>query len=108
MEATGNPIEFPCAAGTYLNIIGAEKSTDCIICPAGNYCLEGTGDYASIQLKTYPLANPIMNCNPGFYCPDGSPSGNIFPCKPGTYSTANNLKAENECTDCPAGMYYQI
>ena len=97
---TKGPTSFPCAAGTYLDTPGGTSADDCKKCPDGKYCLQGTGGEVND-----PLAKSIMNCNPGFYCPAGSPSGNLNPCPPGTYSTSVNLSKPDECTNCPEGYY---
>ena len=104
---TRGPTDYPCPAGTYLDSptdLLANSADDCKTCPERNYCLEGTGGDA-VTIGTDEFAKPIMECNPGYYCPAGSPSGNIFPCPAGTYSTSTSLSLPSECTSCPAGYY---
>jgi hypothetical protein len=41
------------------------------------------------------------DCDAGHYCPKGTENPKQWPCPPGTYTAATNLKAEAECTECP-------
>ena len=52
-QGTSSPI--PCPPGTYRNPPGASLSTECLACPAGNYC-EGYGK------DTYTV------CDEGWFC----------------------------------------
>lgn len=76
-----------CDPGTYstVDIIGA-----CPICPAGYVCLGGT-----------ILANPIVEstdkgyeCQPGYYCPEGSSS--MTACPAGTYNPSKLKSAKTD------------
>jgi len=88
---TGMPNNQPCPAGTYNSLFGSISINDCVICPAGNLCLQGT-------------INP-QNCTKGSYCPEGTQIAKA--CPTGTYSDKYNLKDYTECTNCPSGTYNQ-
>ena len=84
---TSNPIS--CPAGTYNNKFGSITINDCLVCPAGQYCPEGSG-----------LGNI---CNPGYYCPRGSTQQ--IACPYGTYGPQINAISASQCINCPAGTF---
>lgn len=108
-EQTSEPIK--CPAGTMSNASGNKNLTDCQPCTKGYYCEE---------LGQITVTGP---CIPGYYCLEAStvnnsiicPIGKYCPlathtpinCPNGTWSNATNLKAESDCTPCPAGYYCQ-
>lgn len=86
---------YPCPAGTYLPSTGASSSSDCLVCPAGYYCLSG-------------VYRPSGTCAAGYTCPAGSSSPQTSPCSAGTYRAADDPfvgRASLSCTTCPAGYY---
>eukprot|EP00817_Percolomonadidae_sp_ATCC50343_P003418 CAMPEP_0117418838 /NCGR_PEP_ID=MMETSP0758-20121206/542_1 /TAXON_ID=63605 /ORGANISM="Percolomonas cosmopolitus, Strain AE-1 (ATCC 50343)" /LENGTH=4727 /DNA_ID=CAMNT_0005199587 /DNA_START=68 /DNA_END=14251 /DNA_ORIENTATION=+ len=90
--------QFSCPEGTYNQFTGMTHKANCTICPAGKYCPRATS------------ADPssIPDCVAGYYCPAGTGLGTANPCPVGTYSTATDLTAENECTACPTGSFCRI
>jgi len=56
---TADPYQYKCSAGKYSANVNNQADTDCTICPAGYYCLEG-----SIE--------PIYECPKGHYCAAGT------------------------------------
>lgn len=62
-------------------------------CPAGFYCVEGTGDFDSFL------------CPQGYYCPEGTEFANQYPCPQGTYNPKTGSISETECLDCPPGYF---
>lgn len=56
LKPTATPEELNCPVGTKRETVGAGADTDCAVCDAGYYCVEGSTD------ETGP-------CDPGFYCP---------------------------------------
>jgi hypothetical protein len=54
-----------CRAGTYIDYEGAAFEDDCIDCPLGSYCEEGS-------------AEPI-ECMPGFMCPGNTAIPKLCP-----------------------------
>ena len=74
--------QFPCPAGTYNPFPNKNNETDCLECPAGEFC-EGEGQnqttgncsggfYCIGRSSTpTPVDQPEgSNCPPGFYCPE--------------------------------------
>lgn len=117
--------------GTYTGTkTGAKMRSECLPCPAGSYCDEGTetptpapvGYYIpymgatslSAALKC-PAGYPCettgnyrysgSSCTKGYYCPPGSSSSTGNPCPAGTYSDRIDLWDESQCTICPSGYY---
>ena len=60
----------------------ATHYSDCLPCPAGLYCEQGT-------------ANPSLECPEGFWCPEGTEKGTQNPCPIGTYSQTRNLTGKS-------------
>jgi hypothetical protein len=83
------PFATPCPRGKYRLNEGAGDLSDCENCPEGYYCPTGT-------------AIPII-CPVGFYCPVGVSQPEF--CAAGTIGQKVGLKADTECTDCPAGSF---
>lgn len=79
-----------CPAGTYSANTGLTVATDCIACPAGQYCLIG-------------VVAPSGICSAGYWCPEKSATATQTACPKGTYSDKTGLKTQNECTVCPLG-----
>ena len=78
-----------CAAGFYQPNAGQDE---CLRCPAGSYC-DGVDTAVAIE------------CELGYYCPEGTFSRTQRPCPKGTYGAATGLSAESECAPCPGGSY---
>ena len=58
-------------------------------CPRGFYCKAGTWQ--------------LTACTPGHSCSIGT--ARPIPCPEGTYSSASNLKSEDQCLTCPKGSF---
>jgi hypothetical protein len=103
---------------------------ECITCPAGHYCGEGTatptkapkgfyqpnsGTSDSTDLYICPggfhcpdeaMANYKGNpCSIGHYCPAGSEKPDQVKCPAGTYGDRIDLANVVDCKPCPAGYY---
>ncbi|ETO67181.1 hypothetical protein F444_15794 [Phytophthora nicotianae P1976] len=89
--------DHPCPAGTYTESVELIRSQDCTICPLRHSCLQGTGG----ETQT------MLDCGPGFFCPNGTAYPNQFPCLPGTWSSSTSLSLAAECDMCPPGKYCQ-
>lgn len=48
--------------------------------------------------------NPTA-CPTGYYCPEGTISGQSYPCPIGTFGPNQYLFAQDNCTTCTAGYY---
>lgn len=48
--------------------------------------------------------NPTA-CPTGYYCPEGTISGQSYPCPIGTFGPNQYLFAQENCTSCTAGYY---
>ena len=106
-----------CPVGTFGASTGLATASDCIECPAGEYC----GSTA--------LTSPTTQCSAGFFCSGGAttsmptdgvtgdvcpgahycPTGSKAPiaCPPGTASFVNStgFQVVADCTPCDAGFY---
>ena len=87
----GSDTYIRCLPGTYSNVTGNEKESDCLNCTAGSYC-SGYGN----ELPTGP-------CSPGYYCPEGQSEMNpsTFVCTVGHYCGAGS----KVMTQCMPGHY---
>ena len=86
----GSSSETPCPAGTYQPNHG---QGDCIACPAGYFCPQGSTDFVG------------NDCPTGHYCPQGTQSNNQNPCPAGTYNPETNAIDDSFCLECPPGKY---
>ena len=114
-----------CPAGSYC----PEMSTEPVPCPEGSYsptpglhteeqCLNCTGGY---YCNVTGLTSEVGQCDPRYYCPEGShrideeicPIGYYCPlatqypepCRNGTWSNETGLMEVTECQPCTAGFY---
>ncbi|KAH0623288.1 hypothetical protein JD844_031442, partial [Phrynosoma platyrhinos] len=55
---TKNPTQYKCAAGTWSNNSGLAAQNECILCPAGWFCMAGAHA-------------PSGSCSAGHFCPEG-------------------------------------
>ena len=83
-----NPaLEQPCPAGTYNNLTGLTRRTECQNCSLGFVALsKGSTD-----------ANACTVCQRGFYCPNPALEQ---PCPAGTH---NNQTGQTKCQNCSVG-----
>ncbi|CEM31004.1 unnamed protein product [Vitrella brassicaformis CCMP3155] len=106
---------FPCPPGTFGNVTGLRRSTDCEECTPGYYC------------DQYGLSDVSGPCDPGFYCsgrsatsaPRDDIQGNICPaggyceagspgpsrCPIGKYNAYEGGKSLANCLECPPGLW---
>ena len=83
------PQQVPCPGGTYqLNHTSATIS-DCIICPAGHSCVDGS-------------SSPT-ECSLGHFCPNGTTYPT--PCPVGTIGPNAVMESQDDCIPCPGGRY---
>ena len=120
---------FPCPKGTYGgNEEGKKDVSQCLVCPAGHVCGEGTDVPAAVPPGYYQPNSGIgdteasylcppkfycpnsamtnykgFHCAAGHYCPAGSTSAEQEKCPYGTYSDATDLHDRRDCQICPAG-----
>ncbi|CEM37955.1 unnamed protein product [Vitrella brassicaformis CCMP3155] len=89
----GSTAPTPCERGQYLDLTQQTSPLACKPCPGGSYCY-GIG-----------LALPAGLCPEGWYCPTGSPYGQVQPkefrCGTGKRCPLGSAAEE----DCPAGTY---
>lgn len=130
---TGAGTRFACPLGTYSSQLGLVNASQCIDCPVGHYCPDGTSGQASVaplpcppgSYNPYTKAGHVLNCRPcsagfscpragqnastdpcmeGYYCPNGTITNTQFACPPGSYTNSTNLTRPEECTPCPPGF----
>ncbi|XP_062816991.1 zonadhesin isoform X2 [Anolis carolinensis] len=136
-QATGLTV-MPCPAGSFESRERFARSTNgslsylpgikqCLKCPAGYFCPNGTsypnpcssGTYNPLQgqdessdCRACPagkactqsgLAKPDSECMPGYVCPVGSssPHAPSNACPPGTFSNHSDLFDKSQCETCP-------
>lgn len=97
---------IPCEDGTYQDEIA---KTSCKKCTAGNFCTKNASGS--------PGAIAVTPCPKGYYCPEGTPYENSFPCPTGTYSDSTGYMNSYQvfdnvgtllyagCKPCPATFY---
>jgi len=87
----GATLQHKCPKGTYGLGEGATALSQCITCPPGFVCREGTDDFTK-----YP-------CPQGNYCPAGTSSPTQ--CPAGTYNDKTGGMSVAACKTCPAGYF---
>ncbi|MGH0176836.1 UNVERIFIED_CONTAM: hypothetical protein FKN15_008160 [Acipenser sinensis] len=109
--------ESPCPTGTFNNRTGLSDVSECVSCPAGEYCSSAglsqptgacmTGFLCFLgAFSPHPLGDSTGRiCTPGFYCPQGTTR--MLPCRAGTFSTLEGAGSEADCRLCPPGLYCQ-
>nr|XP_054760934.1 uncharacterized protein LOC129267226 [Lytechinus pictus] len=90
-----NDADNACPAGTFNDYHNLTASFQCEECEASFACYEGTG---GLQL-------PPAVCAQGHYCPAGTQHSDQYPCPAGSWTNQTNLKAVDECYECPRGYY---
>ena len=75
-----------CDGGSFT---AANQSSECTVCPAGFYCVDGA------------LSD---HCPRGFYCPEGT-GLDWRPCPIGTFSNQPGLSKRTQCMPCDPGRY---
>ncbi|KAF7668979.1 hypothetical protein LDENG_00271770 [Lucifuga dentata] len=105
-EGTAYGSQFPCPAGTYSTRMGNRHREDCLICPEGSYCQQGTSKPSPCppstfhRLKGGQRLEDCSVCPAGYFCPH---SGTVNPrvCGAGSYSDEGSV----ECSPCLQGHY---
>ena len=117
-----------CAAGTYSSVNPITLAANCITCPAGAYCLIGSGAPTLCSPGTYNQntgsvdSTACLNCGsghacpkygnikdngvpcpPGYYCPAGTAYPTQNPCLAGSYSDSYDAISSATCLPCPIG-----
>ncbi|KAF7241191.1 Sushi, von Willebrand factor type A, EGF and pentraxin domain-containing protein 1, partial [Varanus komodoensis] len=89
---TKHPMQYRCAPGTWSNGTGLAAEQECMLCPAGRFCVAGA-------------QAPSGSCSAGHFCPEGTQTSTQFPCPEGTYSTRLGNDEIEDCIACPTGAY---
>ncbi|XP_032305021.1 zonadhesin-like isoform X2 [Coturnix japonica] len=92
---TKHAAQYKCAPGTWSNRTRLKSAEECLLCPAGWFCVGGSHA-------------PSGMCSSGHYCPQGTWRGTQHPCPAGTYSTRLGNSKVEDCTACPAGAFCPI
>ncbi|EKX46972.1 hypothetical protein GUITHDRAFT_57032, partial [Guillardia theta CCMP2712] len=87
----GSQVPIPCPPGTYNDHDHGRGPSECIPCPAGQFC--ATGDPRSLTRDRGEI------CPSGFYCPQGSSQPNA--CPRGTFRQETGGSNLDECLPCP-------
>merc|ERR1719232_75018 len=125
------PDQFACPAGTYgADRTGKSDISECLPCPPGHYCPEGSGSATPAPagkwtpLSGMPSEGALYKCPPkfhcpnqgmtnylgfpcaaGHYCPAGTATATQFPCPEGTFSDRADLHDKLHCDVCPKGFH---
>lgn len=123
------PGQYPCPIGTYGgNMTGKTDVSQCVVCPPGHFCPEGSlgptrapkgtyqpnqgvGDLRAMYLCPPGFYCPLeamvsykgLPCQEGYYCPAGSSNAQQEPCPAGTWSDRKGLHDKLHCLACPKG-----
>ncbi|XP_040546472.1 zonadhesin-like isoform X6 [Gallus gallus] len=89
---TKHAVQHKCAPGTWSNRTRLKSAEECLLCPAGWFCVGGSHVPSGV-------------CSSGHYCPQGTWRGTQHPCPAGTYGTRLGNSRVEDCTACPAGAF---
>lgn len=121
--ATGSKFPKPCPSGNYNPSVRMIQESDCLSCPAGQYCSGAPATTTRTDILTdmspyVPDPDPTGYCYAGYYCTGGAYSPKQFTAQPGRYTgvgasaevlcavgTYNPYIAQSGCLSCPAGYY---
>ncbi|MGH0137990.1 UNVERIFIED_CONTAM: hypothetical protein FKN15_065321 [Acipenser sinensis] len=110
--------ESPCPTGTFNNRTGLSDVSECVSCPAGEYCSSAglsqptgacmTGFLCFLgAFSPHPLGDSTGRiCTPGFYCPQGTTR--MLPCRAGTFSTLEGFSCGADTESSAGAGYYHI
>ncbi|KAG7455700.1 SCO-spondin-like isoform X1, partial [Solea senegalensis] len=105
-EGTAYGTQFPCPAGTYSLRMGNRHRDDCLICPEGSFCQQGTSKPSPCPPSTFrhlkggQRLEDCSTCPAGYFCPL-SATVNPRVCGAGSYSDEGSV----ECSPCLQGHY---
>uniref|UniRef100_A0AAV2J154 Uncharacterized protein n=1 Tax=Knipowitschia caucasica TaxID=637954 RepID=A0AAV2J154_KNICA len=105
-EGTAYGSQFPCPVGTYSIQMGNRHIDDCVICPEGFFCPEGTSKPSPCPRATYQphkggqKQDECLVCPAGYFCPH-SATVNPRVCGVGSYSDEGSV----ECSACLRGHF---
>ncbi|XP_035696015.1 signal peptide, CUB and EGF-like domain-containing protein 3 isoform X1 [Branchiostoma floridae] len=108
---TGSAAPIPCPVGTMNPVSHGSSVSECVLCPAGQYCsgagLQTPTGHCSAGYFCIPGSQsptPVDGtCPEGHYCPTGSAAPT--PCPVGTMNPVSLGTGVSECVLCPAGQY---
>ena len=89
-EAVSYPIV--CPPGTYNPVTGLAAAAECLDCPPGAYCTQGS-------------ITPRGSCVEGYYCPLASTGPQQVACPAGTFNNRTDGQNITACANCPKGFY---
>ncbi|KAF6036715.1 hypothetical protein EB796_004987 [Bugula neritina] len=123
--------QYPCPPGTFNNRTHATSMSECVACTGGSYC-EGyanplptglcmAGWYCTSAAERSNDTNNGGECQPGYYCPEGSMSPIACPggeycqfaglevptglCSPGYYCVSHSTTGTPDGSDLTEGFY---
>ncbi|XP_061734344.1 neurogenic locus notch homolog protein 3-like [Nerophis ophidion] len=105
-EGTAYGTQFPCPAGMYSLHMGNRQKEDCLPCPEGSFCPEGTSKPGPCppatfrRLKGGQRVEDCSACPAGYFCAH-SATVNPRACGAGSYSDEGSAK----CSPCLPGHF---
>jgi hypothetical protein len=104
-------MELKCKEGTYSSKPAMFDPGNCTNCPAGSFCELGAVSPTPCKAGYFGAEEKLGKkecsgrCLPGFWCPEGSISGEAVKCAAGFFGSSTG-SSTSECTGrCQAGYY---
>ena len=104
-----------CPSGTYSNVTGLKKASECSLCPPGMYCSgealtlpSGLCFSGYVCSQGSPVPNPVVApygnlCPSGHFCRQGTHTP--VACPSGTFLSSTGGQSLNDCTPCTPGRF---
>lgn len=112
VNEVGSAIYKMCIAGTYSPVNGSTTPANCLLCPLGKYCTQGSAYPTNCPPGTFSAeygaadASKCLACPMGKYCTEASTSPTD--CPQGTFNNVTGASSALQCRPCSLNTYMDL
>ena len=112
VNEVGSAVYKKCIPGTYSTVNGSTTPANCLVCPLGKYCVEGSASPMNCPAGTFSAEygstdlSKCQVCPMGKYCAEASTFSTD--CPQGTFNNVTGASSALQCRPCSLNTYMDL